>query len=102
MSWERRSISRSRYSSNDSSEKKVPASLYLSWKVPAFLVLAALDEGEGSVSRSCLRWTVVAVRHGANGVGAANGTENGPLDERKGKGIVGVEGKDAGSNDEGD
>ena len=65
-------------------------------------VLAALDEGEGSVSRSCLRWTVVAVRHGANGVGAANGTENGPLDERKGKGIVGVEGKDAGSNDEGD
>jgi hypothetical protein len=37
-----------------------------------------------------------------NGVGAANGTENGPLDERKGKDVVGVEGKDAGSNDEED
>jgi len=49
-------------------------------------VLAAL-EGEGSVSRSSLRWTVVAVRHVANGVGAANGTENGPLEERKGKDV---------------
>ena len=63
-------------------------------------VLAALDEGEGSVSRSCLRWTDVAVRRGANGVGEANGMENGPLDERKGKDVVGVEGKDAVSNDE--
>jgi hypothetical protein len=65
-------------------------------------VLAALDEGEGSVSRFCLMWAFVAGRHGANGVGAANGTENGPLDERKGKDVVGVEGKDAGSNDEED
>jgi hypothetical protein len=33
-------------------------------------------------------------------VGAANGAEKGPLDERKGKDVVGVEGKDAGGNDE--
>ena len=77
----------------------------------AKIVLAALDEGEGSASRSCWRWTFGAGRRGVNGVGAADGTENGTLDERKGtengtlderkgKDVVGVEGKDAGSNDD--
>ena len=33
-------------------------------------------------------------------VGAANGAKKGLLEEREGKDVVGVEGKDAGSNDE--
>ena len=61
----------------------------------AKIVLAALDEGEGSVARSCTRWTFGAGRRGV-----ANETENGPLDGRKGKDVVGVAGKDAGSNDD--
>ena len=66
----------------------------------AKIVLAALDEGEGSVARSCSSWTFGAGRRGVNGVGAADETENGPLGERKGKDVVGVAGKDAGSNDD--
>jgi len=56
-------------------------------------------EGEGSGTRSC-RWvTVVVGLCWVKGVGTANGTENGPLDEREGKDVVGVEGKDVGSSE---
>ena len=62
-------------------------------------VLASVREGEGSGTRSCCRSAVVAGGRGGNGVGAANGTDNGPLDERKEKDVVGFEGKDVGSNE---
>ena len=63
-------------------------------------VLAGLAADGGSVPGCCWRQTVGAARRGIEGVGAANGAEKGPLDERKGKDVVGVEGKDAGGNDE--
>ena len=66
----------------------------------AKIVLAAVRDGEGSGTRSCLRLAVVAGGRGGNGEGAAIGTENGPRVERSGKDVVGFEGKDAGSNDE--
>ena len=62
-------------------------------------VLASVREGEGSGIRSCRGVADVVGWRGENGVGAANGTENGPLDERKGKDVVGFEGKDVGSSE---
>jgi len=50
-------------------------------------VLASVREGEGSGTRFCWRWTFGAGRRGVNGMGAADGTENGTLEERKGKDV---------------
>ena len=63
-------------------------------------VLASVCEGEGSGTRFCRMVAVGAGWRGGNGEGAAKGTGNGPLDEREGKGVVGVEGKEDGSNDD--
>ena len=54
----------------------------------------------GSVTRSFLRMVDDAGGRGAKCVGVANGTGNGPLEDRRGKDCVGAEGEDAGSNDE--
>ena len=62
-------------------------------------VLASVREGEGSGTMSCRGVTFVIGLCRGNGVGTANGTENGPLDERGGKDVVGVDGKDVCSSE---